>query len=874
MAQPVGTMLGPYRLGQLLGAGGMGEVYAATDTRLDRAVAIKVLPAQLATNGDRRERFEREARAVSSLNHPHIATLFDVGEQGGTHYLVMELIEGRTLADQLARGRLKLNLALDYAAQIADALDNAHRKGVVHRDLKPGNIMITQRGVKVLDFGLAKLREQEAESARQETVRRRDPITAEGAVLGTVQYMAPEQLEGRAVDARADIFSFGCVLYEMLSGEPPFTAHSVAGLTAAILRAEPPPLAALGDIPPVLEHLVGTCLAKNPNDRWQTAHDVCKQLEWIRASSSPQNPAPPLAKRRGKAPLMIGAAVALAVVVAIAVGVAYRSRPAAPSPLMRLTVSFGGDVRYSVGEDFLRSASISPDGQRIVFTGADEATGTARLYIRPIDSDRVTPIRGSEDGTQPFWSPDSKSVGFYAQGKVKVANLVDGTSREIADAAATGGASWNDAGQILISTQKSGPLVLVSAAGGAPKSVTVLNAAEETNHDSPQFLDDGVHFLYVARGRGTAGDKVYVSSLRSNDRTQLVEASAEFAYAPPNHVIYRKGGALLAQAIDVRRFALVGTPITLSENAVAPFSASRTGALTYRTIPPTPNPLVWIRPDGSVIGNAAPPGYYTDPVLSPDSAQAAIAMRDGVDGTYYVSILDLGSGAFRKLTLNPANDRAPIWSPDGQSIVFVSRRPDSPGLYRKNANGIGAEELILPWKGAVWPYQWTGDHLFYFAFALGSWEVWMMDTSDLSKRTPLLQTTTSNVDGALSPDGKWLTYASDETGRWEIYLTTFPPSATKIVVTTQGGVDPTWSPDGTQLYYTKPASAELLAMAVAPGEPPRFGPPRRIYSGPLEYPSAHSIAIDPSGERILVAPSLAVVGDLTVLVNWESLLAQ
>jgi Tol biopolymer transport system component len=867
-------MLGPYRIVRLIGAGGMGEVYAATDTRLDRIVAIKVLPSELAADADRLRRFEREARAVSSLNHPNIAILFDVGQEGGTHFLVMELVEGRTLADQFARGKLRLSVALQYAAQIADALDNAHRKGIVHRDLKPGNVMITGTGVKLLDFGLAKLTEQGRPDGAAERTTRRDPITAEGTVLGTVQYMAPEQLEGAEVDPRADIFSFGCIVYEMLSGKPPFEADSAAGLTAAILKTEPLPLSTHADFPPVLEHLVAMCLAKNRNDRWQTAHDVCKQLEWIRVSSSPQIVAPPPAKRRDKAPLVIGSAVAVLVVVAIALGIAYRPRPAAPSPLMRLTVSFGGQVRYSVGEDFLRSASISPDGQRIVFTGADQATGTARLYIRPIDADRVTPIRGSEDGTQPFWSPDSKSVGFYAQGKVKVANLVDGTSREIADAAATGGASWNDAGQILISTQKSGPLVLVPALGGAAKLVTVLSAAEETNHDSPQFLDDGVHFLYVARGRAATGDKVYVSSLRSNDRTQLVEATAEFAYAPPNHVIYRKGGALLAQAIDLRHFTLVGAPITLSENAVAPFSASRTGALTYRTIPPTPNPLVWIRPDGSVIGNAAPPGYYTDPVLSPDGTQAAIAMEDSADGTYYVAILDLGSGAFRKLTLNSANDRAPIWSPDGQSIVFVSRRSDAPGLYRKNANGIGAEELVLPWKGAVWPYQWTRDHLLYFENALGSWQVWMMDTNDLSKRTPLLQTSLNSVDGALSPDGKWLTYTSDETGRWEIYLTTFPPSPTKIVVTTQGGVDPTWSPDGTQLYYTKPASAELLAMAVAPGDPPRFGPPRRIYSGPLEYPSAHSIAMDPSGERILVAPSLAVVGDLTVVVNWESLLAQ
>jgi eukaryotic-like serine/threonine-protein kinase len=877
MAQSAGTMLGPYRIVRLIGAGGMGEVYAATDTRLYRTVAVKVLPSELAADSDRLQRFEREARAVSSLNHPHIATLFDVGEQGGTHFLVMELVEGRTLADQLARGKLRVSVALEYAAQIADALDNAHRKGIIHRDLKPGNVMITSTGVKLLDFGLAKLAEDEhAGRGAQAVTDAREPITAEGAVLGTAQYMAPEQLEGEEVDARADIFSFGGVLYEMLSGKPPFEGNSAAGLTAAILRAEPPPLSAQGDVPAVLDHLVATCLAKNRNDRWQTAHDVSKQLEWIRSSlGSLSGVSVPAARPRGRKPLWIGAAVGVAILAAATFFYFRVPRPATPAQLMRFTVSFRDQVHYSIGEDFFRSASISPDGQRIVFTGADQVTGTASLYIRPIGSEQVTAVRGSEDGTEPFWSPDSKSVGFYAQHKVKIANLEEGTTRDLADAASTGGATWNGAGQILISLANPAPIMLVPAAGGAPTAVTTLESGDG-DHDWPQFLDDGKHFLYAVRGATAFSNKVYLTSLGSSARTLLVEDVSAFAYAAPNHLLYlpRNGGKLLARTLDVAKSELTGPPVTLAENALAPFSASLTGALTYRTVPSTPNPLVWIRPDGTVIGDALPPGYYTDPVFSPDGTQVALATKDDANARYDVSILDLATGTLRKLTANTAGNRAPVWSPDGKSIVFLSFRPEAPGLYRKDASGVGAEELILRSKGVLWPYQWRRDHLLYFEGVSGSNDVWMMATNDFTKRTPLIETPYNDVDGAVSPDGKWLAYVSNETGRWEIYLTTFPPSATKIVVTTQGGCDPTWSPDGATLYYTRPSSAELLSMAVMNGDPPRFGSPRRIYGGPLEYPSDHSIDVDPKGDRLIVAPSFAVQGDLTVLVNWESMLAK
>jgi serine/threonine protein kinase len=867
-------MLGPYRIESLIGAGGMGEVYKAVDSRLDRTVAIKLLPQQLASDPDRRKRFEREAKAVSSLSHPRIAALYDVGEQNGAQYIVMELVEGQTLSDRLVRGKLSLRQTLEYAIQIAEALQDAHRRGVVHRDLKPGNIMITEAGVKLLDFGLAKLRDDAYAAARgaAAVTQRPQPLTSEGTIVGTVQYMAPEQLEGEDVDARADIFAFGSILYEMLSGQPAFAGSSAAGLTAAILTADPPPLSTLVTVPPALEHLVAVCMAKKRGDRWQTAHDVAKQLEWIRSSSSSSSPAlaPAARASRGGTKWLIAAAVVIAAI-AVTLGLAYRSSPPPPSQLMRFTVSFNDNVRYTVGEDFLRSASISPDGQRIVFTGADQTTGANRLYIRPVASEQVIPIEGSEFGTEPFWSPDSRSVGFYADGKVKLVSLDGGRPREIADATSTGGASWGNDGRILISLQNPAPLVLITAQGGAPTPVTTLDPATEVDHDWPQFLDDGVHFLYMARGRTAALNKVFVGSLKSPERQLLLEGVFAITYAPPNRVLFLRSGSLFAQELDTSRFELQGAPVALADNALPPFSASRTGALTYRTVPSTPLPLLWIDPDGKEIGTALPPGYYVDPIISPDGTQIALSKADSPQDNSDIWIVDVASGTPRRLTFDPANERAPVWSPDGKSIVYLAQKSDAPGLYRKNANGVGAEELVLASKGVVWPYQWKDGHLVYFDGISGANDVWMMSGDDLRERTPLIETRYNDVDGALSPDGRWLVYTANDSGRWELYLTTFPPTSTKLAVTTEGGADPVWNADGTQLYYTRPATAALMAMPVTPGDPPRFGAARRIHPGPLEYPAARSIDIDPSGERILVAPGLGVRGDLTVLVNWQSL---
>jgi hypothetical protein len=386
-----------------------------------------------------------------------------------------------------------------------------------------------------------------------------------------------------------------------------------------------------------------------------------------------------------------------------------------------------------------------------VFTGVDAAAGIPRLYIRPIASDTSTPLAGSDYGTEPFWSPNSRSIGFYAGGKVMITSVDGAPPRDIAVATAAGGASWNDRDEILISPQNPGPLMLVPAAGGSPAPVTRLDPSQEIDHDWPQFLEDGIQFLYMARGRTTADNRIYVASLRSPERTLLFEGVTAFAYAPPDRVIVLRGASLMAHTLDLRRSSMTGVPVALAENALPPFSASRTGALTYRTVPSRPNPLLWIRRDGTVIGEAAPPGFYTDPQISPDGTQVALATRESPNGNWDVSVLDLKSGHFRKLTTDPATDRAPVWSPDGRSIAFVSFRPGAPGLYLKNANGVGSEEMVLPSQGVVWPYQWTRDYLFYFAGVTGANDIGMLATANLRQQTPLIETPFNNVDGAVSP---------------------------------------------------------------------------------------------------------------------------
>ena len=448
-----------------------------------------------------------------------------------------------------------------------------------------------------------------------------------------------------------------------------------------------------------------------------------------------------------------------------------------------------------------------------------------------------------------------------------------GSPQIIADATSTGGGTWNKDGVILASLINPGPLSRVTAAGGASTNVTTMDPSVELDHDWPQFTSDGKHFLYMAWGRTASENAIYAGSLDSPTRKLLLKGAGSFVYAHPNHLLFLRGRTLLIQPFDPDRFELIGQPTQLAEDALSPLSASENGTITYRTVKSSPNPLVWIKSDGGEIGPAMPPGYYVDPALSPDGSKLAFASRESPEASLDIWILEFASGMLRRFTVDPADDRAPTWSPDGRSIIFLSFRSGAPGIYRKSSNGVGSEERILPAQNVTWPYQWSPDgrNLLYFAGSTGANDIFSMSLDNL-KSTPLVHTPFNEVDGALSPDGRWLAYVSNESGRFEIYLTTNPPSNTKLPVTTIGGCDPIWSKDGRVLFYMNPSTTELLSVQVKMGNPPEFGAPRRLHPGPLDYATAHSFDIDPKGQKILVAPSFARQGDITVLLNWPSLL--
>ncbi|MGH9363953.1 MAG: protein kinase domain-containing protein, partial [Thermoanaerobaculia bacterium] len=540
MTLSAGFRLGPYEVLAPLGAGGMGEVYKAKDTRLERTVAIKVLPAHLSSSEEMRQRFEREARAISQLSHPHICALYDVGSHEGTEYLVMEYLEGETLATRLAKGSLPLDQTLSCGIQIADALDKAHRQGIVHRDLKPGNVMLTKSGVKLLDFGLAKLRQAESEpvaSRLSALGTEGTPLTAEGTLLGTLQYMAPEQLEAKEADARTDIFAFGATLYEMATGRKAFSGTSQASLISAIMTAEPALISTIQPMtPPALDRMVKTCLAKDPDERWQNAHDLMRELRWIAELGSQAGvPGPVVARRKSRERFSWGltAVTLLVALAAVAAAVRYAHRAAMLARPMRSSMVLPE-------KSALRAAAISPDGTRVVFVARD-SSGRNLLWIRPLDSLAVQPLPGTENPSFPFWSPDSRFIGFFADGKLKKIDASGGPPQTLCDAPVNRGGTWNREGVILFAPVSDGPIYRVSASGGLPTPVTRLDPSRgETSHRWPFFLPDGQHFLYLVASFGGPKEKtgIYVGSLDSKEEKFLLPANSSVAYAPPGYLLF------------------------------------------------------------------------------------------------------------------------------------------------------------------------------------------------------------------------------------------------------------------------------------------------------------------------------------------------
>jgi Tol biopolymer transport system component/tRNA A-37 threonylcarbamoyl transferase component Bud32 len=889
MALENGTRLGPYEILAPIGAGGMGEVYRAKDTRLDRTVAVKVLPVHAIDRPEARERFEREARAISSINHPNICTLYDVGTHAGSPYIVMEHLEGETLATRLDRGALPPDQALKIAVEIGSALDRAHRSGVVHRDLKPGNIVLTKSGAKLLDFGLAKLAAPETGLAAglSRLATGHKELTAEGTILGTFQYMAPEQLEGQEADSRTDIFAFGAVMYEMATGRKAFSGKSQASLIASILAADPPPISTIQAMaPPALDRVVRRCLAKEPEDRWQSAADLASELRWIAEGGSQAGiPAPVVARRRNRERLFMAATILFGVAAVALAGVALRpGRAPAETPVMRFSIP---PPEKLVWRSF-NSFALSPDGKHLVFFGRD-AEGVARFYLRATDTQALQPLTGTEtgDASFPFWSPDSRFIGFFAGGKLKKIDITGGPPQVLCDAVAAAGGAWSNEGVILFSPSVGSPIYRVPASGGEPTPVTHLAAEKgKESHAWPVFLPGGHRFLYLSAGEKKEDHWIMEGDLAGGPGKRLIPGvDSEALFAPPGDLLFLRDGALFAQAFDAAAGAVAGEPVLIAEGVgqnqgviYGAFSASETGILAYRAGGPVGKQQTWFDRNGRPLGAVGPKGAMIDAEISPDEKKVALVF--GNPGTRAADIwtLDPARGTSSRFSFEPTDHGNPIWSGDGQWIYFVSSAKGHADIYRKLASGTGEEEPVFVSDDdkQLEDVALNGSALAYSVVHTGgSSDIYILPLAGKKEPRILFKTTYRIWRARFSPDGKYLAYTSDETGKEEVYVVTYPVTSGKWQISTNGGGQPRWRRDGRELYFLAPNSKLMAVSIKAQGNTFEAGLPSDLFeTGMLAAGVRNHYTVSADGQRFLVGMLSGGTESppLTFVLNWTALL--
>ena len=878
-----GTRLGPYEIVAPLGAGGMGEVYRARDTRLGREVAVKVLPPALTPSPEARARFEREAKAVSSLNHPHICTLFDVGREGETDYLVMELIEGETLAERLAKGALPGADVLRLGSQIADALDRAHRAGVVHRDLKPANVMLTRSGAKLMDFGLARATGLAGPgsgatiAALTTSPTMAQPLTAEGSLVGTFQYMSPEQLEGREADARSDLWALGCVLYEMATGRRAFEGKSQASLIAAILERQPPPPSQIAPlVAPGLDRVIQQCLAKDPEERIQTAHDVRLQVQWVAEGGSQAGvPATVSSRRRGRERAAWAAAGALAVVV-LALGTAL-VLGRAPEPRV---VRF--DVRPPAAVTDISWPRLSPDGRMLAFIGTD-STGRRRLWIRPLDAVEAHPLADMAGVSRPFWSPDSRFLGFITEGKLRKVSVAGGPAVTICDAPGGYDGSWGTGGWILFDGSAADSIRGVPASGGRPKPFTRIDRAHgETQHGWPSFLPDGKHFVFVAYGGGPSGGTIRFGVVGSTASTSLGPTDGRVEYTTPGYLVYVNAGTLVAQRFDAGAGRTKGDPVPVGEDVTmgaesGDFSVSGAGVLAYRSQGAQERSLLqWMSRDGRVLGEAGAPGVYEDVALSPDGSRLAVSLVGDQPQTRDIWIRDLARGVSSRLTFDASDDIWPVWSPDGMRVAYCDNRDGEFRCFAKPANGVGAEDSLAHVRGGQdGPTDWSAaaNVILTARFGADGWDIWAQSADGKGAPHPVIQTPFNERSAKLSPDGRWMAYSSNESGRSEVYVVPYPGPGGKWQVSTAGGIYPQWRGDGKELFFQAPDQT-LMSDSVTTGAAFEVGVPAPLFRMRLRDSQFTGYRWAPArdGQRFLVdTPGAgASAGRFVVASEWTS----
>ena len=863
MTLSAGSRLGPYEIVAPIGAGGMGEVYRARDTRLERTVAIKVLPSHLSASPESRQRFEREAKTISQLSHPHICALHDVGREGETEYLVMEYLEGETLAERLLKGPLPLEQTLRYGMQIADALDKAHRQGIVHRDLKPGNVMLTKSGVKLLDFGLAKAMAPASQPSSLTALPTQHALTQEGTILGTFQYMAPEQLEGREADARTDIFAFGCVLYEMATGKKAFSGATQASLISSILRDDPLPVSQAKPMsPPALDRIVQTCLAKDPEERWQSAADIGRELRWI-AEGPSSGPVPTVVRRRAR-PWIPWAVAVLATLVAAGIAFTARRPRAAVTEPMLLTIV---PPQRTLPTD---SFEISPDGRKLVFGGI--ADGKLMLRVRDLDSNEVRPLPGTETAETPFWSPDGRFLVFFSRAKLRRIELSTGSIEVLGDAELGRGGTWGSGGDILFTPKSIGPIYRLSASGGQPGPATRLEPGEVL-HRWPYMLPDGHRFLMFVKTDKPETTGIYVASLGVPGHKLLVRNGAAGQFLAPDLLLFVRGEALLAQHLDLDRGELRGEPETVTRPVMRAdvafyrdlFSVSREGIVVFRPGSASRR-LVWIDRRGTMLRAVGPTGAIMNVSLSFDNRTAGFTLRQVETGTTSVWTLDLARDVATPLA---ETGWMPIFTPDGNSILYRSEGVTFELRRRSLKNG--REETIVADSFAT-PYDVTADgHYVLYNRTKANADIGIASLTGDAKPQLLLTTEYEERNPSFSPDGRWFAYSSSEPGQHEVFVRRFPMTDEKWAISAGGGLQPLWSRDGKEIFYAT-LEGRLMAVPVSAGATFSTGNPEPLFQTSLRLNNpSRQYAASADGQRFLmVVPAQDVDSEnFRVMLNWH-----
>jgi serine/threonine protein kinase len=869
----IGTQLGSHEITALLGKGGMGEVYRARDLKLKREVAIKILPEEFSSDADRVVRFQREAEVLASLNHPNIAGIYDLQEANGSRYLVLELVEGETLADRLARGPIPVEQALNIAIQICEALEAAHERGIIHRDLKPANVKLTPDGkVKVLDFGLAKAMEREpANSNFSNSPTLNVAATNAGVILGTAGYMSPEQAKGLAADVRSDIFAFGCVLYEMLSGKPAFEGETVSEILASVLMREPDLTKLPRNLNPGVYKLLQRCLNKDRKRRWHAAADLRIEMETV---SSNLDIAPHIVKRGSRGRLWnaaFGLVTAIAVVFAI-----LTFRPAAVPDELRL------DITTPSTSDPI-SLAIAPDGKRVAFVVNQQ--GKSVLAVRSLDSTSIRSIPGTEGAAYPFWSPDGRTLGFFTDSKLKRVDLEGGAPQILAGAPTARGGSWSPNGTIIFAPVV-GPLYRIPATGGDRIQLTQVEPPL-SSHRFPRFLPDGRHFLFFGQGLPSASG-VYLGSLDDSRITRLVSSDTTGLYDDHGALLFGRQKTLFAQIFDLSTKELHGAPVPIAEQIAGDpnvFSSALTaanGVIAFRSGAVGLRQLVWFDRSGKEIGELGSPdsGGLAVPELSPDEKR--VAVYRSVDENTDIWTTDIGRGVPNRFTSDPSADIYPAWSPDGHWIAFGStRRKGVYELYRKLSSNAGEEELLQESSQNQVPVDWSADgrFLLYRETDLkNGYDLWALPMSGDKKPIPIANTSFDEREGQFSPDVRWVAYTSNLSGSFEVYVQPFGRPGGRQAISTGGGIQPRWRHDGKELFYIAADNTLMsVPIKISPdGLSFEAGAAVPLYRSQLSrvaYLSSnnHQYAVSRDGQRFLMvtSPEDATPSPITVLLNWK-----